>query len=186
GVYVVESAQETRSSEQFLVSRKRRDGDRRSMETIRRGRASELRILRQGRRLGRGRETLALAAAVSHRAAIFLGADDEAVAGAARAGSHCTDAARVVGTRCPPQRPSRARFEDRVDCRASSTTAVVAGGGGPSDYEARSGNRARNSELAGSLAATGCSGRRDRVRDAAAKFSGGRLLRRFLSDGERG
>ena len=69
-------------------------------------------------------------------------------------------------------------------CDAASAVAF-AGTGGQSDDEARSGNRAGNSDVACSIAAAGSGWRGDRVCVATAKFRRGRLLRRVLSHGER-
>src|SRR5271167_2447026 len=101
------TASTPRARAEFLATRQRGPRFRRFVESVCRRCALQLRVLRQGRRLGTNPETTPLEASLCPRAAILLGLDEQAHTGPA-----CTPAGRagpaaVLRRESPPRRPGR-------------------------------------------------------------------------------
>src|SRR5271165_756637 len=103
---------------EFLATRQRGPRTGRFVESVCRRCALQLRLLRQGRRLGTTREASPLEARLSPGTAILLGLDEQAHSGAACTPTGRTGHAAVLRRESPSRRPVRGR-ESRFRRRAS-------------------------------------------------------------------
>src|SRR5579883_1413815 len=81
----------------LLESRQRGPRSRRPVVTVRRRRSLQLRLLRQGRRLGRGEPPPRMDASFPHRPATLLGYDEQALPGPPRHSAHRAHPAGFLG-----------------------------------------------------------------------------------------